>query len=137
MTDMTKVATMELHYRGKNEQPPPAVFGTYLGQGDGEIAGSLISGAVTWDLYENQSATACEVNMLGTIRTDSEREIDFDMLGFFTRDEGDPVWLLASAIKFRGPAKSGEAAVNRTGLVEGTFDTNSYTHNYRIYMPAE
>lgn len=82
---MKEVATMELRYRGKNEQPPPALFGTYLGQGDGEIAGSLISGAVTWDLYENQSTTGREVNMLGTIRTDSERGIGFDILGFFTR----------------------------------------------------
>ncbi len=128
---------MELHYRGKNEQPPPAVFSTYLGQGDGEIAGSLFSGAVTWDLYENQSATACEVNMVGTIRTDSAREIGFDILGFFTRDEGASVWRMASAIRFNESAEGGDAAVNRTGLVEGTFATKSYTHNYRIYLPAE
>lgn len=88
---MTKVATMELGYRGNNERPPPAVFGNDLGQGIGEIAGSLISGAVTWDLYENQSATTCEVNMLGTIPADSDREIGFDILGFFSRDEGNQV----------------------------------------------
>ncbi len=137
MTEMTKVATMELRYRGKNERPPPAVFGNYLGQGDGEIAGSLISGAVTWDLYENQSATACEVNMVGTIRTDSAREIGFDILVFFTRDEGASVWRMASAIRFNESAEGGDAAVNRTGLLEGTFDTESYTHNYRIFMPVE
>jgi hypothetical protein len=136
MKGMKEVATMELRYRGKNEQPPPAVFGSYLGQGDGEIAGSLFTGAVTWDLYENQSATGCEMNMLGTIRTDAEREIGFDILGFFIRDEGAPVWRLASAIRFREPAEGGDPAVNLTGLVQGTFDTKSYTHNYRIFMPA-
>ena len=54
---LTEFASMTLTYRDKPDAGPEGKLGTYLGRGDGTIEGRALSGAVSWDLFEDQEAT--------------------------------------------------------------------------------
>ncbi len=132
---LNEFATLELTYKSKREDPPEGKLGVYLGGGDGVIVGRAITGAVVWDLFENEGAAVCDANFVGAIATGDGADVGFEILGFFRREEGSSLWRLASAIRFAtGDPRYGHLD-NAIGLIEGSFDMDAYVHNYRILMP--
>lgn len=126
---------MTLRYRAKHDRPMPGKFGAYLGRGDGRIEGPRLAGKVVWDLYESQAASACDANLVGTITTPDDAEIRFDVLGFFTRDEGASTWALRSAVRFATDDARYACFDDCVGMVVGRFDMDAYTHRYRVLTP--
>lgn len=127
---------MTLQFRAKHDQPMPGKFGAYQGRGDGQIEGPRLTGEVVWDLYENQAASACEANLVGTIRTSDDAEINFDVLGFFTRVGGASTWSLISAVRFTSDEQRYARFDDCVGVIVGSFDMDAYTHRYRVLAPS-
>lgn len=132
---MEEIAEMKLTYQAKHDIPLPGKFGAYLGRGDGVVHGEMITGAVVWDLYENQRTTTCDANLVGTIHTQNGAEISFDMLGYFKRRPDTPFWDLFSAIRFKTTDPRYECFNECVGQVAGYFDMNRHIHEYRIAAP--
>lgn len=133
--ELREIAQMTLEYRAKHDRPEGGKFGTYLGRGDGTIEGPRLAGTVVWDLYENQGPSACDVNVVGTIRTFDDAEIRFDVLGFFKRGEDDGTWSLSSAVRFSTDDARYACFDDCVGLITGTFDAASYSHRHRVFAP--
>ena len=131
---LTEFASLTLKYRDKPEAAPAGKFGTYLGRGDGTIEGRMLSGAVTWDLFEDQGATACDVNLVGTITTAEGAAVRFEVLGYFSRQDGSSRWRLASGIRFQSDDPRTAPLDNLLGVMEGEFDMESYVHRYSIFI---
>lgn len=135
-TELREIAQMTLQYRSKHDQPEAGKFGKYLGRGDGAIEGSQLAGEVTWDLYENQGQSACDANLVGTIRTLDEAEVRFDVLGFFKRNTHERSWSLSSAVRFSTDDERYACFNDFIGTMTGIFDMDSYTHRYRVFAPV-
>lgn len=130
-----ELARMELQWRGKADDPPMGKFGDYLGRADGKISGPAINGTVMWDLFEIPGEKTCEANFQGTIETADGAAINFEILGFFSRNADDGNWRLASAIRFKTDAEQYLHLDNGLGWIAGIFDMATYRHDYEIVMP--
>ena len=130
---LTEFASMTLKYRDKPEAGPEGKFATYLGRGDGTIEGCALSGAVSWDLFEDRETTGCKVNLVGTITTAEGTAVRFEVLGYFSRPDGSSSWRLASGIRFRSDDPRYAPLDNLLGVMEGEFDMQSYVHRYSIF----
>ena len=131
--EFRELGEIELHYRRKGEKPPPAKFGSYLGQGDGTIAGPVVSGGIVWDLFEDQAETGCEAHFVGRITTPDHASIDFDVIGFFTPAKEPKKWSLSAAIRFQTHDPRYRSLDNCLGTIVGEFDMVTYTHRYVVY----
>jgi len=58
---------MNLQYQGETIWVPETKLGTYIGSGDGTVAGEALSGNVKWSLFENQAPDVCDFTLVGTI----------------------------------------------------------------------
>jgi hypothetical protein len=64
---LEKFADMNLQYQGETIWVPETKLGTYIGSGDGTVAGEALSGNVKWSLFENQAPDVCDFTLVGTI----------------------------------------------------------------------
>lgn len=133
---MREIARMLLTFKGKQDDPRMGRFGAYLGHGDGDITGDMITGRVFWDLYEEQGPRSCDANLVGAIVTQEAAVIEFEVMGFFKRREGTDYWDLASAVRFRTDDPRYGCFDHCVGHISGHFDMKTYAHDYRLFAPS-
>lgn len=128
---LEKFADMALTYRGESIWVPDAKFGDYIGAGDGEITGDLLSGRVRWTLFENQAPDICDFSLVGTIIESGNTEHGFEILGYSEHEPETRTWRLSAGIRFvPGVANP---AFPLVGVVTGAFHSDTQTHRYALF----
>lgn len=97
---------------------PSAAPGHLLGSGTGTIVGPHLNGELRWSFFEEDCAwdqgvfdvhpsthetlgrSVCRTYPRGIIETEDGALIQFEGQGFALRQEGDPIWKVASTVRF-------------------------------------
>lgn len=134
-TQLQQIFELNMMYRGQEAiTSPEGKVGDYIGGGDGTVSGK-IKGTVKWDLYEEFTDNGCLTNFVGFIETEDGARIAFDARGHgkVTHPDEPNLWVMVYGVKFETDSEE-YAWLNATLAVwEGTFDMESYQHNYRAY----
>lgn len=141
ITSPARTVRAELAYQTGMEAivPPEGREGSPIGNGDGRIAGDLLSGDLRWTFFSGNCAYLlvkqgvnpgpgrhlCTVNPVGVITSDDDAEIWFEGRGFGLRgvDPSAPhLWRMAWTVRFETSAERYSWLNDGFGLWEGTFD---------------
>lgn len=132
---LEKFADMTLQYRGESIWVPDTKFGDYIGAGDGQMTGELLSGRVKWTLFENQAPDICDFTLVGTITDADGTEHGFEILGYSEHEPDTRAWRLSAGIRFTPPENDGapDPAYPVVGVVTGAFHSETQAHHYEIF----
>jgi hypothetical protein len=135
---LTHLFDLELKYTGQFPDAEAATgrVGDYIGSGQGTVRGPHIQGHVPrWDLYEEVNEAFCRSNLSGVIETEDGARIHSDTMGFFmVPDKAQPhLWTTSAAVHFETKDERYVWLNAVLGVWEGTFDMESYRHQYRVY----
>jgi hypothetical protein len=132
-------ATLMLQHRpsdGKWISDGNALFGAYLGSGGG-VATDALAGAITWDLYEDQSRDHTHPTLFrGFIERDGKRHA-FEIIGVFTPDglATPRRWFLSGTIVLEDDKLLGVRAAPVTG--SGSAETGVWKHSFTIWVDRD
>jgi len=116
--------------------PAESGRGRLMGSGVGQVHG-LVEGTVRWTLFEVQSATSCELQLVGVITNAEGEELRFEAIGYGNRPRpSSSRWDMTASAAFSGVAGSDSPLAGRVGAWVGFFDARTGRHQYRVHLPA-
>jgi len=128
---------VELQYDPEMDPIIPAESGRgrLMGSGLGEVHGA-VEGDVRWTLFEQQSATSCELQLVGVISTNGGDELRFEAIGYGNRPRSSsPRWDMTASAAFTGQAGNGSPLAGRVAAWVGFFDARTGRHEYQVHLP--
>jgi hypothetical protein len=109
--------------------------GALVGSGDGTVAGSALTGALRWTLFEQPGELVCAMSPHLEIDTNDGAEIHAVGRGFAARDRTEASeWRVAATLRFRTDDARYAWLDGALGLWEGEFDAEHHRARYRAYL---
>ncbi len=133
---------------------PSGVPGQILGSGTGVIEGPYLKGTLRWSFFEEECSwdaglvlrdappapdggrSVCRTYPRGIIETADGEVIGFEGQGFALRRADDPIWLVASTVRFLTEAHQHRWLTDVLGAYAGTFDERRGTATWSFHAPA-
>lgn len=115
---------------------PEVGRGRLMGSGVGQVHGA-VEGDVRWTLFEVQSPTSCELQLVGVITSSDGEEVRFEAIGYGSRPRsGSPRWDMTASVAFLAGPESQSPLAGRVAAWVGFFDARTGRHQYQVHLPV-
>lgn len=110
--------------------------GRLMGSGVGQVHG-VVEGDIRWTLFEVQSTTSCELQLVGVITNTEGEEVRFEAIGYGNRPRSSsPLWDMTASAAFSADSDIESPLAGRVAAWVGSFDARTGRHNYRVHLPV-